>query len=87
MKLLPSNSAALGIAVCCLSLLPAIAAAQTAASADLKAEILNKALDKPKLKGVQVSVNDGVATLTGTVRPKARGRQARAQRKGCAECA
>jgi len=35
--------------------------------ADLRAEIMNKALNKSEFKGVQASVHDGVATLTGTV--------------------
>jgi osmotically-inducible protein OsmY len=33
----------------------------------LKAEVINKALNKSQFKGVQVSVADGVAKLTGTV--------------------
>jgi osmotically-inducible protein OsmY len=36
-------------------------------SSNLKAEIINKALNKPRLRNVQVSVGDGVAMLTGTV--------------------
>jgi hyperosmotically inducible periplasmic protein len=46
----------------------AISATLTADNAsNLQAEIANKALNKPKLKNVQVSFHDGVATLTGTV--------------------
>lgn len=39
----------------------------TAADNNLRAEIMNKALNKPKFKGVQVDVNNGVVKLTGTV--------------------
>ena len=35
--------------------------------ADLQAEVMNKALNKPNLKGVQVTAHDGVVALTGTV--------------------
>lgn len=34
---------------------------------NLRAEIMNKALNKSQFKNIQVSVQDGVATLTGTV--------------------
>ena len=34
---------------------------------NLKAEVLNKALNKANLKGVQATTHDGVVTLTGTV--------------------
>jgi hyperosmotically inducible protein len=66
MKTWRSISLALGIGL--LFLLPAIAATNASASeADLKAEIINKALNKPKLKNIQVSISDGIATLTGSV--------------------
>jgi osmotically-inducible protein OsmY len=45
-------------------------AAQAQSSADdnnLRAEAMNKALNKTKFKGVQVDVQNGVARLTGTV--------------------
>ena len=35
--------------------------------ADLQAEVMKKALSKSEFKGIQVSVHDGIATLTGTV--------------------
>ncbi|MGC2163681.1 MAG: BON domain-containing protein [Silvibacterium sp.] len=38
-----------------------------AASNNLRAEIMNKALNKSKFKNIEVSVNNGVAKLTGTV--------------------
>lgn len=34
---------------------------------NLQAEVVNKALNKPNLKGVQATTHDGVVTLTGTV--------------------
>lgn len=34
---------------------------------NLRAEILNKALNKPQFKSIQVAVNNGEVTLTGTV--------------------
>ncbi|MDW5266850.1 MULTISPECIES: BON domain-containing protein [Acidobacteriaceae] len=44
------------------------AVAQSSQSdATLQSEIINKALNKSKLKNIHVSLNDGVATLTGTV--------------------
>ena len=45
----------------------AIASQNGNASADLQAEIVNKALNKSQFKGIQVSVDDGIATLTGAV--------------------
>jgi osmotically-inducible protein OsmY len=46
----------------------ATAFAQSSASDNnLRAEIMNKALNKSQFKGIQVAVNNGVATLTGTV--------------------
>ena len=57
---------ALGAAV---SALPyAVAAAQPLQNdTNLQAEVINKALNKPNLKGVQVATHDGVVTLTGSV--------------------
>ena len=57
---------ALGASV---SALPyAVAAAQPAQNdTNLQAEVINKALNKPNLKGVQATTHDGVVTLTGTV--------------------
>lgn len=34
---------------------------------NLRAEIMNKALNKPKFKDIQIAVNNGVVKLTGTV--------------------
>jgi hyperosmotically inducible periplasmic protein len=46
----------------------AIAAGQSAQSdTNLQAEVINKALNKPNLKGVKATAHDGVVTLTGTV--------------------
>jgi len=39
----------------------------TATDSNLRAEVMNKALNKLKFKDVQVSVQDGVVRLTGTV--------------------
>lgn len=43
------------------------AVAQSPADSNLRAEIMNKALNKSKFKGVQVDVQNGVAKLGGTV--------------------
>lgn len=49
-------------------LTPYVTVAQSSQSdSNLQNEITNKALNKAKLKNVQVSLHDGVATLTGTV--------------------
>src|ERR1700760_995209 len=46
----------------------AVAEAQTSTNdTDLQAEIINKALNKPDLRGVKASAHDAVITLTGTV--------------------
>jgi len=46
----------------------AVAAAQPAGNdTNLQAEVMNKALNKANLKGVQANAHDGVITLTGTV--------------------
>jgi osmotically-inducible protein OsmY len=46
----------------------ALAAPQPAQNdTNLQAEVINKALNKPNLKGVQVTAHDGAVTLTGTV--------------------
>jgi hyperosmotically inducible protein len=57
---------ALGASV---STLPyAVAAGQSAQSdTNVQAEVMNKALNKPSLKGVKATADDGVVTLTGTV--------------------
>lgn len=39
----------------------------TAADNNLRAEIINKALNKSQFKNIDVSVSNGIATLTGTV--------------------
>ncbi|MBV8115656.1 MAG: BON domain-containing protein [Silvibacterium sp.] len=44
-----------------------IAVAQASEDNNLRAEIMNKALNKSQLKNVQVSVTNGIAHLTGTV--------------------
>jgi hyperosmotically inducible periplasmic protein len=55
----------LGVSV---SALPYAMAAQPAQNdTNLRAEVMNKALNKSNLKGVQASAHDGVVTLTGTV--------------------
>jgi osmotically-inducible protein OsmY len=43
----------------------AVAAAQD--DSNLQAEVMNKVLNKPNLKGVQAAAHDGVITLTGSV--------------------
>jgi len=44
-----------------------MAAAQSPEDSNLRAEIMNKALNKSQFKNIQVSVTNGVANLTGTV--------------------
>ena len=52
----------------CLVPHPSLATALvTADDANLQAEITNKALNKPKLKSVHASVENGIATLSGSV--------------------
>ena len=52
----------------CVLMQPRPATAQvTADDANLEAEIANKALNKPKLKNVHASVQNGIVTLSGTV--------------------
>jgi osmotically-inducible protein OsmY len=65
-KLIPVLALALAASV---SALPnAVAAGQPGQNdLNLKAEVINKALNKTNLKGVQATVHDGVVTLTGTV--------------------
>jgi hyperosmotically inducible protein len=41
--------------------------ADTQRDADLQAEVMNKALNKSNLKGVQATAHDGLITLTGSV--------------------
>jgi hyperosmotically inducible periplasmic protein len=47
---------------------PAAAAQPAQNDNNLQAEVMNKALNKPDLKGVQANAHDGVVTLTGTVK-------------------
>jgi hyperosmotically inducible periplasmic protein len=65
-RFLPVLALVLGASV---SALPyAVAAAQPGQNdTNLQAEVINKALNKPNLKGVQATAHDGVITLTGTV--------------------
>jgi hyperosmotically inducible periplasmic protein len=61
------RTAFLGGVLCVLSQPWSVVAQATAVDTNLQAEIANKALNKPKLKGVHASVNNGIATLSGTV--------------------
>ena len=65
-KLIPVLALALGASI---STLPyAVAAAQPGPNdTNLQAEVINKALNKPNLKGVKATAHEGVITLTGTV--------------------
>jgi hyperosmotically inducible periplasmic protein len=65
-KFIPIVALVLGASV---SALPyAVASAQPAQNdINLQAEVINKALNKPNLKGVAATAHDGVVTLTGTV--------------------
>ena len=65
-KLIPVLALALGASI---SALPyAVAAAQPGPNdTNLQAEVINKALNKPNLKGVKATAHEGVITLTGTV--------------------
>src|ERR1700677_4170759 len=47
---------------------PAAAAQSVQNDNNLQAEVMNKALNKQDLKGVQATAHDGVVTLTGTVK-------------------
>src|SRR5271168_2515504 len=47
---------------------PAAAAQSAQNDTNLQAEVMNKALNKPDLKGVQATTHDGAVTLTGTVK-------------------
>lgn len=68
-NLVPIVIAGLMLGVPAMLMPPTAAAfAQSSASdADLKAEIMNHALNKSQFKNIQVSVNNGIATLTGMV--------------------
>lgn len=44
-----------------------VAVAQTAEDSNLRAQIMNKALNKSQFKNIQVSVTNGIVKLTGTV--------------------
>lgn len=50
-----------------LMVLPGAAFGQSPSDSNLRAEIMNKALNKSQFKNIQVSVQDGIATLSGTV--------------------
>ena len=65
-RFIPVLALALGASI---STLPyAVAAAQPGPNdTNVQAEVINKALNKPNLKGVQATAHDGVITLTGTV--------------------
>src|SRR6202167_3986641 len=65
-RFIPILTLVLGASV---SALPyAVAAAQPAQNdTNLQAEVINKALNKPNLKGVKATAHDGAVTLTGTV--------------------
>lgn len=67
--LVPLLAAGLMLAVPAIMMPPhATALAQSKASdSDLKAEIMNKALNKSQFKDIQVQVNNDMVTLTGTV--------------------
>jgi hyperosmotically inducible periplasmic protein len=45
----------------------AVASGQPQKDTNIQAEVMNKALNKPDLKGVKGTARDGVVTLTGTV--------------------
>jgi hyperosmotically inducible protein len=47
---------------------PAATAQSAQNDNNLQAEVMNNALNKPNLKGVQATAHDGVVTLTGTVK-------------------
>jgi hyperosmotically inducible protein len=65
-RFIPALALVLAASVSALSY--AVAAAQPVQSdTNLQAEVMNKAMNKANLKGVQVSAHDGVVTLTGTV--------------------
>ena len=65
-RFIPILALVLGVSV---SPLPYAAAAAQPAQNDtnLQAEVINKALNKPNLKGVKATAHNGVVTLTGTV--------------------
>ena len=47
---------------------PAAAAQSAQNDTNLQAEVMNKALNRTDLKGVQATAHDGAVTLTGTVK-------------------
>jgi hyperosmotically inducible protein len=63
-KFIPILALVLGASV---SALPFAVAQPAQNDNNLQAEVINKALNKPNLKGVQANTHDGVVTLTGTV--------------------
>lgn len=68
-RFVPILAAGLMLALPAMVMPPSAAAfAQSKSSdADLKAEIMNNALNKSQFKNIQVAVNNGMVTLTGTV--------------------
>lgn len=55
------------VTACMLISTGATVFAQSAGDSNLRAQIMNKALNKSEFKNIEVSVQNGVATLTGTV--------------------
>lgn len=69
-SLVPILAAGMLLAVPAMVMPPraaAFAQSSTASDADLKAEIMNNALNKSQFKEIQVQVQNGMVTLTGTV--------------------
>ena len=65
-RFIPVLALVLGASVSALPF--AVAAAQsTQNDTNLQADVVNKALNKGNLKGVQATAHNGVVTLTGTV--------------------
>jgi len=66
-RFIPLLALALGASVFA-SQYPAAAAQSAQNDTNLQAEVMNKALNKTDLKGVQATAHDGAVTLTGTVK-------------------
>ncbi len=67
-SLVPALAAALLVAVpSAMAPHSAVAVAQNSQDTQIKADVLNNALNKSKFKNVQVNVQNGIVTLTGTV--------------------
>lgn len=69
-SLVPILAAGMLLAVPAIVMPPSSAAfaqSSAASDADLKAEVMNKALNKSQFKDIQVQVQNGVVTLSGTV--------------------